>query len=489
MRKKDLVQKIIDFLGSNKFFLAIILLAIFQGLWYAFTHRPHSYDENFHVFFINFYTSTWSPFIEIQSTGLDYLGEITRNPNYLFYYLMSIPFRIIKLISADYTIQVILLRTISIGLFVGGLILYRKVLDKIQPSKSFSNISMLFLILIPALAPLSGVVSYDNILFLLIPAAFLLFIKILQEKLSIVSLMYFITLTLFICLMKFTAIPFVIFMYLLIAINIKNRYKLIKLRKLLKRDLSQNKIKIILVSLPMIVCVLLFLERPVLNTLVYGNPTPECIKILPRDRCIKNYTAERNILFDESKPDNFRPIDPAQFFLSYWLPGVIRTEYRVAPNIRVPVMVIIAHSITIGGLLLITYYLSAILSKKELFKNIVIVCSLYVVFLILYNYYDYIRFGQPIAIKIRYLLHILPVFILLLIMSTNMLMNTFISNFKYRKEIKTSLFITCILLLIIGGAGIASTALSSDDYEWKHKSAQAINDNFDKVIRKITIGN
>src|SRR4051794_9900317 len=121
-------SRVVNVVKSEKFFIFVIALSVIQNLWYALTFQPIIFDEKIHFGSTVAYTSHLSPFITSQPSSLDYLGQITRNTSYLFYYILSWPLRLIDVFTHNASAQLILLRLINIALFACALIIFRKVL-------------------------------------------------------------------------------------------------------------------------------------------------------------------------------------------------------------------------------------------------------------------------------------------------------------------------------------------------------------------------
>ncbi|MGI0134888.1 MAG: hypothetical protein ACREBW_08030, partial [Candidatus Micrarchaeaceae archaeon] len=83
-----------------------------------------AFDENFHFGLIQLHADQWLPFFTHQPANADAYGAIARDPSYLYHFLMSIPYRLIRLITPNTTAQIIALRLINIALFTSGFVLF-----------------------------------------------------------------------------------------------------------------------------------------------------------------------------------------------------------------------------------------------------------------------------------------------------------------------------------------------------------------------------
>jgi hypothetical protein len=140
MKNKQLLSSRFKALaGGNKFFYAIVVLLVAQAVWIALSGRyPMAFDEDFHLGIIRLYAHHLNPFWNNLPSGTDALGAVTRDPSYLYHYLMSFPYRLIELFTHNQTAQVLVLRAFNIALFAWGLTLYRRLLAKPRPRRLWS---------------------------------------------------------------------------------------------------------------------------------------------------------------------------------------------------------------------------------------------------------------------------------------------------------------------------------------------------------------
>src|SRR5665213_3413244 len=150
-------------LGSAGFYRAILALLVVQAAWIALSGRyPMAFDEDFHLGIIRLYAHHLGPFWSGQPANADMFGAVARDPSYLYHFLMSFPYRLISIFTSDQTIQVLILRAINIGLFAGGLALYRRLMLKTGASKALVHICLLVFVLVPIVPFLAAQINYDN---------------------------------------------------------------------------------------------------------------------------------------------------------------------------------------------------------------------------------------------------------------------------------------------------------------------------------------
>ncbi len=165
-------------------FAGVMALLVLQAAWIALSSSyPMAFDEEFHMGLIRLYSQHLNPFLQGQPPGADAFGAVARDPSYLYHYLMSFPYRLIRLFTHDQAVQVLILRGISIGLFAWGLVFWRRLMLRTRAPGAVVNLCLLLFVLIPVVPLLAAQINYDNLLFLLVALA-LLWTLDLGSKLS-----------------------------------------------------------------------------------------------------------------------------------------------------------------------------------------------------------------------------------------------------------------------------------------------------------------
>ena len=159
-------RKIVNVLGSKKFFYFILTLFIFEAAWIALTAAyPMAFDEDFHLGIIKIYASHINPFFTHQPANSDKFGELTRNPSYFYQYLMSFPYRFLSYFIHSQTVIVIILRFFSIAFFASAILILRRVFIKyIKVSSALTHTVLLFFVLTPTIPLIASQINYDNLL-------------------------------------------------------------------------------------------------------------------------------------------------------------------------------------------------------------------------------------------------------------------------------------------------------------------------------------
>jgi len=208
-----LQTQILRVLRSPKFFAVILVLFFVESAWIAISAAyPMVFDENTHFGLIQLHAMQWSPLFLHQPPHSEFAGAITRDPSYLYHYLMSFPYRLIVHVTDSQMAQIIFLRFINIALFATALVLFRKLLLKTKVSPAIINVALLFFVLTPVVPLLAGQINYDNLLMPVTALALLLAISISAEltskkHLPAAKLLVLLTVSMLGCLVQFAFLP------------------------------------------------------------------------------------------------------------------------------------------------------------------------------------------------------------------------------------------------------------------------------------------
>ena len=137
--------KILNFLRSPTFFTAIMVLFLIEAVWIALSAAyPMVFDENTQFGIIQLHAQQWSPIFTHQPAHAGFAGALTRDPSYLYHYLLSFPYRLLSAITTSQMVQVVGLRLINVAFFATGLVLFRRLLLKTKVSPAIVNVTILF---------------------------------------------------------------------------------------------------------------------------------------------------------------------------------------------------------------------------------------------------------------------------------------------------------------------------------------------------------
>jgi hypothetical protein len=437
----DLLKTLKNLLISPWAIRAILLIVVAQGLWFAFSYQPSIFDEARHIGFIDLYTEQLSPFIDVQEERYDHLGEVTREPSYLYYYVMSFPLRLIQYITSSFMAAVIFLRILHIAAFALGIYLYDKTLVRLGFSVAISRLSLLALVLTPAVAVLPGAITYDNITFLM--SGLLMYfasgVVMKKSKLNVRNSLMILVVMVFGVLFKYTFLALAVPVFLVLFwCVIRGKLKL----ALRKKDLK-DKFNVIL-AIMFLGGLVLFIERPLANTIEYGYVIPKCSQVMETERCLKNYTERRNITARQNKPDDFEAVNFYEFTVSDWAQNMVVTQIRLNfwnPPSRI--LLLMYSSAFFSGIFLLVYYLRDLAKRRGFVFSLVSIVSLSLVLLVS-NYRAYASLAMVVATSSRYLLPVEPLFIALVIWCAHRFLPS-------NKHLRILILSTGLLILVFRG--------------------------------------
>lgn len=437
------------------FFYLVVGLFILQAAWIALSSLyPMAFDEEFHLGIIRLYAHHISPFWSSQPAHADAFGPVYRDPSYLYHWLMSFPYRLISVFTKDVTIQIILLRFINIGLMAAALLVWRRVLLAISPRRSLVHLVLLVFVLIPVLPLLAGQINYDNLFILIVACTLLLALRV-QQKLTTTHeldarlLCSLVVLCLLGSLIKYAFLPIVtgvVVWLLIVACRQPGR------RKLYLRSLAQswralgNKTRLALILLVFLSCAL-FVERYGVNMVRYHAVVPDCAKVLSVESC--SHYGPWNRDYQLALNHWHSNHNPAVYSVT-WFKGMYRRLFftlagpSVGYQTQKPLLLPTAAAFIVSA---IGFVLSLVYSRriwrKAAFGLPLLAAVIYVVAVFFDNYKSYVHTGGvPVSINGRYLLAVLPVFMLFVAMA----FDTLLANFRRVKLWLCVLVVGCFFV-------------------------------------------
>lgn len=477
------MQKIVNMVGSKKFFYSIVVILILQALWIALSGRyPMAFDEDFHLGIIRLYAQHISPFWSTQPPHSDIYGAVYRDPSYLYHYFMSFPYRLLSLFIHGQTSQVIALRVINIALFTTCLPLFRRLLLQTGSSRTLANTVLAFFVLLPIVPFLAAQINYDNLFIPAVALVLLLAAKLNNElarqgRLNMKLLLMLLAACMLTSLVKYAFLP--VFIAMVVYEAALFYYYLGRKRKFWKTagfglTLISKRMRWLLVGL-LIVSSVLFVERYGVNLLRYHEPVPDCKQVLNIQRCSSYAPWLRDYVFSSQKGQNLH--GPAGFTAD-WLYGMwFRTFFAVdGPGTnfetRGPLLLpgISAIILFAGGLIALVIKFREVLhryNRLEIYMLIMVI-GWYAALLWIDEYKSYLHAGMPVAINGRYLLPILAPLMLLLAMGYSEAL---------RNHLKVKAAIVCLgVLFFAWGGGVLTFIIRSRDV-WYWPNAYVIRTN------------
>lgn len=289
----SIIKKLPQIFASRRFFIITIIFFIFEATWIALSAAyPMAFDENYHFGLIQTYSHYLWPWLTSQPPHANAYGAVARHPSYLYHYLMSFPYRLIKYFIPETIGQIIILRLMNVVMFTIGLILMRRVLKRVNLSDAFVNITILLYALIPIVPQLAAQISYDNLLIPLVAASILMTLsisdKIQSFEPSAKAIILLLSFSFFTSIVKYAFLPIylgiVLFLMFVIYHKYKGQYKYFF--TLLKQSWNKEKLlsRFLLIAL-LLFSFIMFAQRDLVNLVEYHQISPNCAAVLNVNQC------------------------------------------------------------------------------------------------------------------------------------------------------------------------------------------------------------
>ena len=498
--KQKFSNGVIKTLQSRVFYAASLILFIGESLWIALSGRySMAYDENTHMSIIQLYSHKLLPFWFDQPPPGSY-GAVSSDPSYMYHYLLSFPYRLFSHFFVDQTTQVIFLRLFSIVFFVFGLMLVRRLLLQVNVSRALANALVVFLVLTPLIPFLAAQINYDNLLFPITILAIIWSVRFDRELRSGVINVKLLLLLLSVCL--FGSLVMSAFIPIFIAISSWFTYRFWchyrqlgyrRFSKKLKQSLKRMSIvwRVALITLVVLISGL-FIERYGINIIRFHTPLPSCEQVISEDICKLNGPWLREHQLNEQKAaGQLSPArqNPFSYFFGTWLRIMsYQMFYAVNGQIKhfkvgapLPLPMFIAIIIGVVGAVLILLNLKHFIKNDDLLL-LMFVAVVYVSFLLLKNYTEYLRLGQALGIQGRYLMPILPIVYLIFGLGWR----SFLKKKIYYKALLSAAAIA--ILAFQGGGAMVFIIRSDENWYWENHKVIEVNKNAQRFLKAIVIG-
>jgi hypothetical protein len=489
-------------LGAPRFFYVIIGLLAFQAAWIAlFAVYPQAFDENVHFGLIQLHADQWLPYFPNHIPGAEIYGPLSRDPSYLYHFLLSLPYRLIRLITPDEVVQVIVLRFLNIAMFVTGLYAYRRVLLALGLSRRMMHVVLLFFVLTPVTVLLAAHINYDNLIFPLTGWLFLSVIRFwkrleIEEKIDVVALIQIFLIGIFGGIIKYTSLPLFAGLVVVLSYTLVRHFR--RHREKWRRQLVlPGRVALVGYAALLIVGLSLFYERIGVNLVMYHSPSPNCAKVLSEQQCWSYSPWGRDQLFAQlyKKPAILdvavypfvwihRMVFETMFVIGSYFqnPGGPTVVYIPAPPLTVANYT--AWVIVIVGLLLLAVFFRRLWRIRYL-RYILLAIGLYTAALFAKNAVMYLHSGEAVAIHGRYLVPMYPVLYAALALGFSWLFDTI-----RRPEFKVWLTIVVFILFLHGAALVAWLFRSTPEWYWSQQQfgpALQVNQAVQHVLHRIII--
>lgn len=411
-------QTVTRVLRSRRFFVGAMIFFVFECLWIAFSARyPQAFDEQSHFGLIRFYSHHWSPFIANAPPSTYSFGAITRDPSYLYHYLMSFPYRLLALFIHGQAAQVIILRLIDVTLFTFGLYTFYKVLLRAKISRPLANVSIWIMVLIPIVPQLAAQINYDDLLFPLVALTcrltFDVYERLREKRVDMRKVLLLLSLCLLSSIVKYAYLPIfvAVCVFVLGAAWYVFRDELKSLWRAIAEDFFELS-KMLRVGLCALVLLSfgVFSQRYVVNMVKYHNPVPDCGQVLTVKDCLNYGPWNRNYNDAQGKPSTASK-NPIKFTGEWFFGLYYRLFFAINGDyvnyFPLPLPSLAAIVLTFSAALALALEWRRVLRGNALLVFLLLISVFYCGALWFDNYKDFVRAGQPVAINGRYLLPVL----------------------------------------------------------------------------------
>lgn len=486
---------LIDLIGSKIFFRFVVGLFIIEAATIALSgNYPMAFDEDFHFGIIKLYAGHINPFWNARPAGADTYGAITRDPSYLYHYLMSFPYRALREVTQSQHAQVLALRAINIGLLACSLPLYRRLLRRTHASPALVNTVILLFVLIPIVPLLGAQINYDNLTLPLTALSLLLTLRfsssLRHKQIDTGTGLLLLSVCLLSSLVKYAYLPIFIGIVLFLGTRLLQNFP--RLRGFTPSSVASWKrittIHKMLLVLFLVLSSVLFTERYGVNLVRYHTPVPDCAQVLLYDQCQHYGPWIRDYNFAHSKPP--ATDHNALRYTQHWLYGMwFRSFFAVdGPaslyQTRGPLLLPAVTAIVTA----FAGVVAAAVSFRRLFRQysanalwlLLLTAGIYGAVLWLTEYQLFYETGQPVAINGRYLLPILPG----LMVIAGIGLKAVLPN----KRASLAFAGIIVFCMACGGGSLTYALRSNDAWYWPHTPLRIVNHGLQRGLGPIVPG-
>jgi hypothetical protein len=456
--------RITNFVGTRLFLYGLLAVFFLQSAWIAISNKfPLAFDESLHYGVIKLYANQWSPFFSAQPEGGNPFGALTRDPSYLFHYLMSFPYRAFHAIWPSLEANVLFLRFIDIALFIVGIIIFRKLLLAVKLSSLQANILLLFVVFLPMAPFIAANINYDNLMIPLVALALLMTVRLyyrLQngEAIKWTHVLGLFSLCCFASLVKFSFLP------IFAGIGLSLLAAAFWYRRTLRFDAGRllSRVGLVVIGLT-IIGGGLFAERYAFNMVAYHAPNPDCGQVMSTSACMEYGIYARSVQLSAAPHPAASWARFKQFnhvwvsLLTSGMFSVVDADHNgiVLPPARF--IVAVTLGVVFAGVCFAVYYRRSLGQYAAALVLLLVIAGCYLAALWLQTYQYFNSLGIPIAIQARYLMPILPVLAIVPVLGIS-------AAFKKRPHMHLAWAVPMTVMLLIAG-GVSTYVLRSNQ-EW-----------------------
>lgn len=444
-------------------------------------------DEDFHLGLIKLYAHQWNPFWSHQPPEAAAFGAVTRDPSYLYHYLLAIVYRGLSHLVHGEISQVIILRCINIALFSSGLVILRRTFIKFTTfGRARIQVVLAMMLLIPMVSQVAGQINYDNLFFLVFSVTLyrlLLFCSELnRKKVSAIGTFWLFALFVFGSLVKYSFLPIVLAAVIFLLWQI-SKIGWVEFYQAWLACLKQLKLwQRLLLGAGIVFLSILWLQRYGLNMLWYHTPTPECDQVIDMKSCFAYGPWRRNYVFvglrDPHLDTNILRYGWSWvghvFYSSYYVLNGPFSNYQVGSVLLLPFALVQTLAAISLAFVVLTF---ARLWRQPITKLLLLLCFCYMGALFTLNYIDFLHVGQRVAVQGRYFI---PMFFPLLLI-TSVAWGNIIRAPKHR-----TVLASIVLLLLLQGGGFLTYVLKTDaSWYWQTSPMTTANHYMRNVVKPL----
>jgi hypothetical protein len=467
----------LNFLRSRYTLYIIVGLFVLQSLFVALTARyPMAFDEYARYGVIQLHTTTWLPFLSNVPDSASLYGAVTRDPSFLYDYLLSFPLRIIQLFTDNQTWQILILRGINVALAAGSLLIYWKLIRQLGASKLASNIIILFFSLIPIMPLMAGQITYDNLFFPLTALTLLFATRFVQRyhndgSIDVTSLNMMLLAGLATSFVKYPFVPALIALAAVIATMFIRQPKLLLCAY---KDwwIVSGKLRKTVTIAAVLIGVWFFGGSYGLNIVRYHTPLPDCDVVLGIDACRDYGPWNRDYIAIQAGGKG--SLAELPWYVQRWTRQMMmETFFMVGAKFNqagtvvyysvppITVLFITAWTLFIVGVGVLVWRIKYIWSQPAL-RLILLVTGFYTLVLFARNLQFYLETGDAVAIHGRYVMPFIPAVIAVIVVTAQKARLPWVVP----RNLKLGVAALTLLLFLQGGGIVSYIVSTNDDWMW-----------------------
>ncbi len=471
-----------SWIGSRWFWRVSVCLFAVQAMFVAVAGRfSMAFDEYYHLGAIQAYAKTWFPWQIQQPSGPAELGALTADPSYLYHYLMSFPYRFIRLFTDSQVSIVITLRLLDVAIVIIGLFAYRMLLLRLGTPRWVSHLILVFVMFLPVAPFLAGQLTYDTLLFTMTAVTLLAVVCLVDavdrtHKLPLGLTLISVALLMLSSQVKYAFLPIAaaagVFLGWVIIRQVRSGK--LSLPKVWQewRTAARTGMGVVAILL-VLVSGALFVARYGQNLVRYHHPVPACDVVLSNQECRAFNPYERD---DNYRKLNSKALLTTQDKLTYpflWFNQMMRETYFAVGSLEIgyptgaplPISYAVGYSVAVVSLVLIVTQARRLWRRGPYEQLLMSVLLLYAAVLFATNLKAFLKTGYPVAIHGRYLLPLFPVIAYLAYRAFQLLPRWF---HRHRYQILPIIAAGVLLLTAYGGGITPLIIRSSDNWFWSH---------------------